>query len=116
MNGIVELAKLLRARDNIVNSGVQLGRVVSPLPDIKVALGEKIILTKEHLIFAAHMLKDHKRGYRANGSIEFLDVDAPFTAEGEIEFTDSLQAGDRVIIIPTKDEQKYYVLDKAVSF
>lgn len=115
MNGVVELAKLFKARENVVNSGVQLGRVVSPLPDIKVALGDKILLTKEHLIFGAHMLRSYKRNCSITGSMAFSDVNAAFSAEGEIEFTDALKAGDRVIIIPTKDEQKYYVLDKAVS-
>lgn len=86
MDGIVELAKLFKERDNVVYSGAQMGRIISPLPEIKISLGDKIILTKSHLVFASHLLN-----------------------------SDPLETGDRVILIPNKDEQIYYVIDKAVS-
>ncbi|SCY92970.1 DUF2577 domain-containing protein [Alkaliphilus peptidifermentans] len=116
MNGIVELAKILKARDNIINSGIQIGVVISPLPNIKIALGEKIILTKRHLVFASHILDNYQRKYKVNGSIQLPDVSTSYSGEGTIELTDGLETGDKVILIPTKDEQVYYVIDKAVSF
>lgn len=67
MDGISELASLFKDRENKVYLGPQTGRVISPLPDIRIALGDKIVLSKEHLIISSHMLKDYKRTFEIAG-------------------------------------------------
>lgn len=44
MNGIVELAKMLKERENSTEKLLIIGSIVS-LPDIKIKIGEKIILS-----------------------------------------------------------------------
>lgn len=85
MDGITELAKLLKERENRDYLGPQIGTVVNPLPNIKIRMGEKILLTSSHLIIASRLT--------------------------EIE----LQSGDEVILIPSTDGQRYCAIDKVVS-
>lgn len=139
MDGISELAVLFKERDNKYYLGPQIGKVISPLPEIKVELGEKIILVKEHLIIASHILEDYEREFWIEGHMEFsqkdvgetdrasvgehgshdhivenLSVNAQYQSSGKIKWTDSLKEGDEVILIPTTNEQQYYVIDKVV--
>lgn len=139
MDGVSELAMLFKERDNKYYLGPQIGKVISPLPDIKIGLGEKIILTKEHLIFASHILEDYEREFSVEGNLKFSDFGAGMTTEayvpqhgfhlheikslkvntdykstGRIQWTDSLKEDDEVILIPTTNEQQYYVIDKVV--
>lgn len=127
MNGLVELAKMLKERENKPYIGPQIGIVVSPPPDIKIQLGE-IMLTKKHLIIAAHVLAEYERIFdltaetvvaNTNGvtvgdhgihTYELTDLQAT----GTIKWTNTLQEGDEVILIPSTDGQKYYLIDKAV--
>lgn len=139
MDGISELAMLFKERDNKYYLGPQIGKVISPLPEIKIALGEKVILVKEHLIIASHILEDYEREFSLEGHLKFSDSDAGRTEEafvsqhgfhmhniefikantdyqstGKIKWTDSLKKGDEVLLIPTTNEQQYYVIDKVV--
>lgn len=139
MDGISELAMLFKERDNKYYLGPQIGKVISPLPEIKIALGEKIILGKEHLIFASHVLKDYEREFSLEGQIQLsqsnagqtdsasvgdhgshghivasLNIDTQEKSTGKIKWTDSLKIGDEVLLIPTTNEQQYYVIDKVV--
>jgi len=140
MDGISELAKLFKERENKLYLGPQTGKVISPLPEIKVALGDKIVLTKEHLIFASHVLMDYEREFSLEGDIQFsqgnagetsnasvgdhgshnhivasLNVNTGYQSTGKIKWTDSLKSGDEIILIPVTNEQQYYVIDKVVK-
>jgi len=53
MDPISELAKLFKERDNKPYLGPQVGSVISPFPDIKVSLGDSILLEKEDLVIGA---------------------------------------------------------------
>lgn len=139
MDGISELAMLFKERDNKYYLGPQIGKVISPLPEIKIALGDKIILIKEHLIIASHILKDYEREFSVEGQIQLsqenagetdsasvgdhgshdhnltsLNVNTQYQSTGKIKWTDSLKVGDEVILIPATNEQQYYVIDKVV--
>lgn len=139
MDGISELAMLFKERDNKYYLGPQIGKVISPLPEIKIALGDKIILVKEHLIISSHILKDYEREFSIEGQIQLsqenagetdnasvgdhgshghklasLNLDTQYQSTGKIKWTDSLKEGDEVILIPTTNEQQYYVIDKVV--
>ena len=128
MDGISELARLFKDRDNILYIGPQIGKVINPLPDIKIALGDKIVLTKEHLIISETLIK--KRGkfkLSGNSSIgnitlkishqnnyEIVDINIDQIDKTNIEVEFDLKIDDGVILIPTIDEQQYYLIDKVV--
>ena len=46
----VELARLLKERNNRPNMGVVIGKVIRELPDLLVSIGDEIILDEELLI------------------------------------------------------------------
>lgn len=89
MDGITELAKLLKARDNPQIPSINIGIIISPLPNIEVSLGNKIILNKDHLYISSHIYNHYK------------NIDETY-----------LNANDKVMLIPTSDEQMYYLVDK----
>lgn len=143
MDAISELAMLFKERENTSYMGPQMGTVISPPPDIKVGLGDKIILDKEDLILAAHVLAGYEREIEGNhitgsvfssrgGKMDFhltgnppsqnytitnfsLLASTTEKSEGTLKYTDTLKAGDKVILIPSSDNQKYYLIDKAVK-
>ncbi|QNB48215.1 DUF2577 domain-containing protein [Thermanaerosceptrum fracticalcis] len=86
MDGITEFAKLLKERENKLYSGPAIGVVQSVSP-LKVILGDRIVLTGTRLIAAAQV----------------------FAA-----YAEPLSQCDEVILIPSGDGQKYYLIDKAV--
>lgn len=128
MDGISELAKMLKERESRPYMGPRVGNVTSPPPDIKVVLEDGIILDKTHLVIAAHILSDYEREIKIplanaegmtdsknvgdhgghNHNIETVGLD------GKIQFIDTLKPGDKVILIPTTNEQVYFLIDKAV--
>ncbi|WP_165916261.1 DUF2577 domain-containing protein [Marinisporobacter balticus] len=136
MDGISELAKMFRERDNKNYLGPQTGIVISPPPNIQVTLGKKIVLTKEHLIIADHVLKDYQRELEIKGNMQTSgeggsitlktsstptiytvvtgNVSANTTIIGSMKYTDTLKTGDEVILVPATDEQTYFLIDKAV--
>lgn len=127
MDEIVEIAKLFKERDNVIYPGPHLGVVVKPPPEIQVALGDHIMLYKEHLVIAAHVVSGYKRQVShssTTGDLSFHLKNNPpaqeytvtnFHVPGVMEYTDTLKEGDEVIIIPSYDKQTYYLVDKAVK-
>ncbi|WP_432406724.1 DUF2577 family protein [Wukongibacter sp. M2B1] len=144
MDGISELARLFKDRENKLYLGPQTGRVISSFPNIKIKLGDKIVLDKKHLIISEQLIKKRGRftlkaketvdypgkitleklipGDGENGdTIQTLDYDIADIQINRIDQTeieikyDGLKVGDEVIMIPTTNEQKYYVIDKVVS-
>lgn len=135
MDGITELAKMFKERDNKPYLGPQIGEVIDPPPNIKVKLGDKIILTKDNLVIAAKALNDYTRQISISGDISFADsncgstgissshshtietinIDTQYNANGTLLYTDTLKKGDKVILIPSTNEQLYFLIDKAVS-
>ncbi|WP_105614366.1 DUF2577 domain-containing protein [Vallitalea okinawensis] len=104
MDGIVELAKLFKERENEPFMGVQIGSVLSTEP-IKVSLGDKILLGANHIMVCQHVLE-----YKRDFSSSVDDVDN----EGEITLKKLLSVGDRVALIPTSDQQSFVLVDKVV--
>lgn len=113
MSAINELALLLKERDNTPYMGPITGIVVSPPPSIKVSVGDKIILDNSHLIIAAHVLAEYERKATINGVSTVASSDITKLA-GELQFNDTLAAGDEVILMPSADIQTYFLIDKAV--
>jgi hypothetical protein len=81
----VDLGKLFKDRDNKPLSGMALATVITPLPEISIALSDEIILDKEDLILSSRI-------------VELM-----------------LQAGDQVILYPAAGGQFYAVMDKVGS-
>lgn len=127
MDGIAEMAQMFKERENIPYFGPQTGIVLSPPPNIQVALGDKIILSKDRLVIAEHLLSGYKREFQStsSGTIITKTPPSPVTYDthtvmealdhdGEMTFTDTLKTGDEVILIPSTNEQIYYLIGKAV--
>lgn len=136
---IVSIAKQFQ---NAKNGGKQfegfiIGDVVADLPEIKVQIDSAIFLDKTNLIFAAHVLKDYVREFEIyeaemqftdencgtttvvsahSHEIATLNVDSStLTAKGKIKWTDEPKTGDKLILVPSSNDNMYIVIDKAVS-
>ena len=117
---IVSIAKQFK---NAKNGGKQfegflIGEVVAELPDIKIKIDPAIVLDKTNLIFAAHVLKDYEREFEVleGDSISIVSVGSgAFTAKGKIKWTDEPKTGDKLILVPSSNDNMYIVIDKAVS-
>ena len=141
-HGINQLAQLFKERENKIYLGPQIGKVLTPPPGIKISLGDKIILDKERLIIASHVLNEYEREVEINGDIEIsggiglttlvqppppetpttsqtwgmtsTSLNGQETITGKMKYTDTLKPGDEVILIPSNDNQIYFLIDKVV--
>lgn len=104
VDGISELAKLLKERENVLYLGPIVGTILSPPPEIKVQIDKNIVLNKNHLIIAGSLLKGYKRLVMLESTKE----------QDYIMTTDTLKVNDEVILIPSMDENTYFLTDWAV--
>lgn len=77
----VDLAKLFKERENPAPDGITKAIVISPLPNLRLSIGEDIILEGELLVVSTNI-------HRLNPKV-----------------------GSAVIVMPTSNGQTYYVLD-----
>lgn len=130
-DSITELALLFKERDQQKTPSITTGTVIESLPNPRIHLNDTIVLGKENLVFASHLLRGYERkmkfketnwgksttvsdgGQGATPHDHYINLTNEDTL---IEFTDTLKNGDEVILIPSKDEQLYFVIDKAVRF
>ncbi len=90
MDSVTEFAKMFRERENKHYAGPQIGVVVELAPySIKISLDNQILLTKKQLIIPDKLIN---------------------ATAGVFQ----LQLGDEVILIPSTDEQIYFLIDKVV--
>ena len=110
----VEFAKLFKERENPPIQGVSTGIVITASPLI-IAVND-FILDSERLVVAAHLLPQTKNTTPAitvsNTSVGDHGYHTHTVGMESITFTDTLIAGDKVIVIPSADNQTYYVIDK----
>ena len=72
MNGITELAKLLKERENGTGYSPMFGTIIE-LPQIKIRLNEKVILNNSHLKYCVNLKEQNEDGdYIYVGKIRFL--------------------------------------------
>jgi len=112
---IISIAKQFQ---NAKNGGKQfegflIGDVVAELPDIKIQIDPAIILDKTNLIFAAHVLPDYVRDYELYDITDINLVNR--RSDGKIKWTDKLKSGDKLILVPSSNDNMYIVIDKAVT-
>lgn len=127
----IGLAKRFKERENKPQIGNIVGKVISPSPDIKISiLDGNVVLYKEQLYCCEHVLAGYKRKIKitefntmaatsthkltSGGSLAdytYTSIDIP-EANAEAEHTDSLVEGDLVLVVPTADEQTWFIVDK----
>ena len=61
-DGFTGFAKFFKQRENAPSSSITTGIVIAPTPDVQIRLNEVVILDKENLVFAAHMIDAIKQG------------------------------------------------------
>jgi hypothetical protein len=99
---IIQLMKTHGANDSVK---VEMGTITAAPPSIKLRLdGDKFELEADDFEVAEHLTK-HTRQIKIDGG-----------AVQSLEFQDGLQVGDRVVVISANNDQRYYVIDKAVSY
>ncbi|WIF95116.1 DUF2577 family protein [Caminicella sporogenes] len=140
-NWDIELAKMFAERNNKRNIGNVIGQVVSTFPDIKISiLDGNIILHKEQLYCCAHVLAGYTRQIKntnisledfkattgetthklkpdgSYNNYEYSNIEIPSATKSletaKMEFMDTLQVGDEVLLIHTVDEQTWFIVDK----
>lgn len=111
---ITALAKLLKERDNREYIGVITGTVVQGFPDVKIRVDATVMLDNSHLIWARSLLTDQKRKCYISNPANGAKEHGLNGAEGEFYWTEEIKVGDNVILLPTQNEQIYYVIDRVV--
>jgi len=130
-DGLTELAKLFKERDTMKVPSITTGIVEALPPEPVIRLSPQIAPDKTQLIFASNLISGYERNIKFtdencgttttdsdggdnasphNHGIKSLNVDTL------MQWTDTLEIGDEVIVIPVMDSQMYYVIDKAVRF
>lgn len=100
-NPYSKLIELMRP-GNPATGGIVIGQVTSASP-LTVTVGE-LPLDAEDLLIADHLLEGYQRAYSTNRLIPNGSNIGNFT------FTDGLEVGDRLAMVPTADKQLYIVL------
>ena len=111
---ITALAKLLKERDNKEYIGVITGTIEQGFPDVKIRVDATVVLDNSHLIWARSLLTDRKRKCYISNPANGVPDHGLNGAEGEFYWTEELKVGDNVILLPTQNEQIYYVIDRVV--
>jgi hypothetical protein len=84
MNGITELAKLLKERENSNGYSPMIGRIIE-LPNLKVRLGDKVMLTSAHI--------------KTCVSLDTVDGTGNY-----------IHIGKEVVLLPYADNQKFILI------
>jgi len=136
-----KLAKMMKKRDNPKLIGPVVGTVIKTLPDIQIkALSGKVLLDKDDLYINKNLIAGYSRSVESNGVIDLSDelcgqtdlindggyqatnhqhtlenleiTDGPYSLEGELILKDSLEKGDEVLLLPTDNNQKFFIICK----
>jgi len=129
MKSILELAKIIKERDNPDTPTLLYGEVVGEFPDIQIRLGEKILLTQKELHFSSYLNPQILRNTSLTVNADTVECSTASvgdhgahhhiignkTLKGTQTFDSVLKIGDKVILLPFFNYQEYYVLDKVVK-
>jgi len=131
LDPITEFAKMFKTRENTSAIGPQIGEVIESPPNIKITiLNGSVLLDKENSIFSAHILSGYQRNItipktNSEGETSSTSVGnhgshnhdvTQIGLTGNLSFNDTLEKGDKVIVLPSSSHQLYYIMDKAVVF
>lgn len=84
MNGITELAKLLKERENDTGYSPMFGTIIE-LPQVKIRLNENVILNNSHLVCLWNLKEQNEDG-------------------------DYIYLGKEVVLLPFANNQKFIVI------
>lgn len=133
---IVKLAEIIKQRDNPLWIGAVTGEVVKAPPQLEVKLENGIIIKNHKIMISIEKIVGYQRTYSLKGNITKYDFDnttssepvsthpahpikklsgkGTYTAEGTIQWTDTLKVGDKVLMLPTNKEEYFYLIDRVV--
>ena len=133
---IVKLAEIIKKRDNPLWIGAVTGEVVKAPPQLEVKLENGIIIKNHKIMISIEKIVGYQRTYSLKGNITKYDFDnttssepvsthpahpikklsgkGTYTAEGTIQWTDTLKVGDKVLMLPTNKEEYFYLIDRVV--
>ena len=133
---IVKLAEIIKKRDNPLWLGAVTGEVVKAPPELEVKLENGIIIKNHKIMISIEKIVGYQRTYSLKGNITQYDFDnttssepvsthpahpikklsgkGTYTAEGTIQWTDTLKVGDKVLMLPTNKEEYFYLIDRVV--
>lgn len=121
MMDVIKQAALDAIRSTLPMEALE-ATVVSPEPELAIQIkgDTRITIPKEMLIVNAQLLP-HKREIKVDGTkIKFVDDEKVpwdhFWSEGEIEFTDTLEAGDKVLVLAIQGGQSFYIAERVVTY
>jgi hypothetical protein len=104
-NGAARIIQLMKSHGHNESVKVHFATITAAPPSIKLRIdGDKFELEADDFEVAEHLTK-HTRQIKIDGG-----------AVQSLEFQDGLQVGDRVVVISANNDQRYYVIDKAVSY
>ncbi|MGE5704737.1 MAG: DUF2577 domain-containing protein [Clostridia bacterium] len=113
---------------------------------IKLKGNDKLIIPKELIVVAEHLTKEYKREVKAEAkgkmdfqgglpSVTLTPIPSPVThthaaqamslsggdfslkqGEAKIEYTNELKSGDKVMVISFEGGQKFFIMDRIVSY
>lgn len=129
MDYAVALAKELKVRNNIVKIGPTMGDVISVTP-LKIGImNNQVYVDDTNCYLCSNVVENYKRkateeikGYTVNATTvdSSGDVTSSITVSTKtdydtvITFKDILHVGDIVLLVPTDDDQKFFIVDKVV--
>lgn len=127
-NPYSKMIELMQRQGSIVNPpSIQVAEVISTPPNLVIKLGD-LQVDKDNILIADYLLPGYKRkaSQKSAGNIISHDDGDPreyspytvieeLTHSGSIEFTDTLQTGDMVVVMPTEDKQTYIILARVVN-
>lgn len=98
-NPFNQLIQFMREEGGYYNPpSILLAEVVNPSP-LVIKIGDDLQIDRDNLRVADYLLANYTRQ----------------TSAGTITFTDTLQVGDTLAVIPTEDRQTFIVLCKVVD-
>ena len=133
---IVKLAEIIKKRDNPLWLGAVTGEVVKAPPELEVKLENGIIIKNHKIMISIEKIVGYQRTYSLQGEITQYDFEnttssepvpnhpahpikklsgkGTYTAEGTVQWTDTLKVGDKVLMLPTNKEEYFYLIDRVV--
>lgn len=130
------LAQAIKKRDNPIWLGAVTGEVVKAPPELEVKLENGIIIKNHKIMISIEKIIGYQRTYSLEGNITEYAFDnttsseavsthpahpipklqgkGTYKAEGTITWTDTLKVGDKVLMLPTNEEEYFYLIDRVV--
>ena len=117
-----ELANLLNERNNPTKMGVMLGKVESLQPLIISIKNGKYQIQQDRL-YVCNQILERKTNYKDDNFNESGNLSlncshscsgsytASGTAKGDIHLLEVWKVGDLVMVVPTEDEQNFFIVD-----